>query len=224
MLKSVGPTIGKILLVLFGAAVFGLMIILTFGSLGRIFPNDLVKQATGLILFDIGAFTWLVIFAYASRGAMQRAIALLLFLFCVAGAVVMAGADAMMSGQAFVEIPQWLGQAVVYLFIVATAVNLLAIYMHHLNSPDLSTQIRMQSQEDNLIKLALDQADSELESQRHELAKRLAERYTQSALVSLNLSRPGDVVIDSVARDVKPAVIVTPDPTTRASQAVRPKK
>ena len=45
MLKAVGPTIGKILLVLFGCSVFGLMIVLTFGSLGRIFPNDLLKQA-----------------------------------------------------------------------------------------------------------------------------------------------------------------------------------
>lgn len=209
MLKAVGPTIGKILLVLFGCSVFGLMIVLTFGSLGRIFPNDLLKQATGLILFDVGAFAWLVIFAYASRGAMQRSIALLLFIFCVAGAVMMAGADAMMSGQNFVEIPQWLGEAVVYVFIAATAVNLGAVYAHHLNSPDLTTQIRMQAQEDRLIQLALDKADAELEKSSHELAERISERYTHSALVSLNLDRRPPMVIDAIAKNVP---IITPPP------------
>lgn len=223
MMKAVGPTLGKIMLVIFGMAVFGLMIILTFSALGRIFPNDLIKQATGLILFDIGALVWLVVFAYASRGAMQRSIALLLFFFCVAGAVTMAGSDAIMSGQQFVEIPEWLGQIIVYVYIVAVAMNLIALYLHHLNSPDLATTIRMQGQEDHLIALALDEADRQLEEERHELSSALSVRYKQKALVSLNLINPADIIeakFRNGTADKKSAVkvsaekpLITPDPT-----------
>lgn len=200
MLKLIGPTVTKILLLVFGVAVFALMIMLTFGSLGRIFPGDSVKQGSGLILFDIGALVWLIVFVGASRGKMQRGVAILMFVFCAVGAIAMAGADALMSGQDFVEVPQWVGQGIVYLFIVATALNLIALYLHHLNQPETTYKIREEAAQDKLVDMAFDLTEQKLNEEASKLAGVMATKRFSNTLLSLQLEQ----VVEGKYREIEP--------------------
>lgn len=192
MLKSFGPTLGRIILSVFAVAVFALMIVLTFGALGKIFPNDVIKQIAGLLLFDIGAVAWLVIFVSASRGAMQRSIAILTFIYDLLGTIGMASSEAIMGGQHMVAVPIWLTQGVVYLFIASTAINLISVYCHHITAPHITENVRLQAQQDKLRSAAIDTAEQKLDDMSEQLANRLADRHLHDALLGLNLLGPGD--------------------------------
>jgi hypothetical protein len=223
MLKYIGPAAAKILGFIFAALVFALVVLMSFGTLGRIFPNDIITQAGGLIVADIGALLWLVLLVKASRGTAQRAIALLLFLLDAILAAAMAGADAMMSGQTWAEIPAEMGSVVLYAFVGVLVANLFAMYAHHLCEPDLTHAVHQELQADRVLERALNEADKLMDARIAELAQVRAQQLFTETLMALDMQSLGGkverTVIDADSVDLPPTD--TANPTAPASQPKR---
>ena len=209
MMKVLGPIVSKILLGLFMAAVFALTVILTFGSLSRIFPGDLLKAGSGLVLLDIAALVWFLVLVYASHGAMQRGIAFLMFLLSVAGVGLFAGFDSMMSGQDMVEVPAWAGEAVIYTFVLLTFANLFVLYLHHLNDPNIANEMRVQAGKDKLISRGMDKFEERLDQEAEALADTISDRMHTMALLDMNLGG-GTVVEGHFSEPTQ--LVVPPEP------------
>jgi len=218
MLKYIGGTAAKYLGLVFSALVFALVLLMSFGTLGRIFPNDIIKQMGALVVADVGALLWLVILVKASRGTAQRAIALLLFLLDAILAAAMAGADAMMSGQEFATVPAEMGATVLYLFVGTLVANLFAFYFHHLTEPELTHAVHQELQADRVIEQAMNKADELLDQRITELAAFQAEKIFNRTLLILEAQSKDGTVIDVAPVDLPPSDTANP---TKAVPAKR---
>jgi hypothetical protein len=153
----------------FGAAVFGLVISLTYSALAQIFPNDLVDRIWGLVLFDVAAFMWGLAFVYLSETVTQYAIAALGFLVGFGGTLVMVGSAVLMASgfSSGADISRW----IVYGFIVVAAIHLALLYAHQAAKPSINEQIRVGVARSEIVDVAIAQAVAELEQRREELAR-----------------------------------------------------
>ena len=222
MFKYIAPTVAKFLGFVFALGVFALVLLMSFGSLGRIFPGDILKQVGGLIVADIGAILWLIVLVKASRGTAQRAIALILFLLDAVLAAALAGADAMMSGQEFASVPAEMGATVLYLFVGTLIANLFAWYFHHLVEPDLTHAVHQELQADRVIERALAEADKLMDAKIAELANVRASQLFAQTLVALdmqNIATNGADVIDADSVDLP--LTDAPNPTTAGKKPRR---
>lgn len=220
-MKVLGPAVSKILLGLFMVAIFALTVTLTFGSLTRLFPDNNLKAASGLLLFDIAGLVWFLVLIFLSRGGTQRAIAFLMFLLSVLGTGLFSGLDSMMSGQQLVEIPVWAGESIVYTFFGVTFANLFMLYIHHMASPERSIEMRTQAQKDKLIDRAMDKFEERLDQEAEELANVISDRMHSMALADMRLGQP--TVIDSSFSEPERTQIITPDPANPTNPPKRGK-
>lgn len=222
MFKVIGPGLAKIIFAIFMIGVFVLMLLLTGGSLEKIFPGDIVRQTAGYLLFDVGALVWLIIMVKGSRGIMQRAIAFVCFLLDVLGTLGMAGAAAFMSGQELVAVDPMFNQAIIWIFIAASAWNLVGLYAHHIFDLETESTVRSENHVDKLKSQAMDKADQKIEANADALAEKLAQAYYNQAdteiqqLVSglsmraqavraMSAGKQPEGVIDAKFTEVKPA-------------------
>lgn len=186
-MKDLMKTIGGLLFVIFSAGVIVWTASLTVQEVQSLFPNEPITPYFALALFDVGALAWLASFIYSAKGMMQRAAALLMVCFDLAGVVLMVAARIFTAGQTLAEMPQGLGNAVVYGLIGATLLNLVAIYVYHLNEPETREAIEAQTLEDKLNDEALKQARTNIEREAQQLGHLLANRTTSRIKYRLRL-------------------------------------
>jgi hypothetical protein len=186
-MKALFGTIGKILFWIFAALVFFWTASLSLAALRQILPNDPLKPYVGLVLTDIGALTWLLVFIGQAKGLIQRAIALIMFVVDIAGVILLAAYELLAGGQQLAQIPPELGTAVIWGVIGLTLLNLIAAYVYHLAEPETWSEIEEGVLTDKLQGEALTQAQRNIEAEAQALGAILATRATARLKYNLRL-------------------------------------
>jgi hypothetical protein len=163
---------------IFGVAVIGFTIKLTYDTMTILFPQDPILRWISIALYDGGVIAWLLTYIARAKGTPQRGIALVMTVLDFLGVVAMVIAGIYLSGQTLADIPPWVGSAVVNVTIIAATLNAGAIYFYHANAPDVIESIQTQELEDTLQEEALDQARMQVERSAQQLGAIIANRVT----------------------------------------------
>lgn len=206
-MKQIFAGVGKIVLFIFTVAVIGLMALLSYETLGRVYPDDPIKQIYGLVLFSGGTLAWFVIFMFASRSG-QRPLALTLFVTSLVGEIVYSAADVFMGGQNWVTVSPRMGEYVLWTFIAMTFAHGVGLYVHFILEPDKIAMIEIETMQDRATEEALKKANQMVEHKIDQMAAILANRTFINVLSGLSLPLPPEVV-DATA-------VITPAPRETA--------
>lgn len=198
---------------------------LTLAEVRAILPGDPLTPYFALALFDGGAIAWLGAWLKVARGVFQKAIALLLLVLDLGGVVLLSAGRLLGGGQTMTDVPETLGQTVVYGVIIYTALNLIAAYAFHVMDPENIEEIETGILEDTLREEALNQAKANVEAQAQALGAILAARATGRLKYKLRLPI-GDTEIAALDGEALPALPETVTPTaittTRSASARTP--
>jgi len=212
-MKQLAGTIGKILFWVFAVLVFFWTASLSVAALRTILPGDPIKPYVGLVLTDVGALTWLLVFIGQAQGLPQRAISLIMFVIDLAGVILLAAFELLTGGQRLAAVPAEIGTAVIWGVIGLTLVNLAAAYFYHLAHPETWKAIEFGVLTDRLQGEALQQATRSVEAEAQKLGAILAARATAELKYNLRLpmsdfeqiehtkNLPAPKVIDAKATD-----------------------
>ncbi|HJS17318.1 MAG TPA: hypothetical protein VJ785_01120 [Anaerolineales bacterium] len=168
-MKKVLGNMAGIIFTVFCLAVLGLLMSFTLGALRKLFPDSFSNQMWGLVLFDIAAMVWALVFVFKSQSTPQYAIAAIGFVTAFAGTLLMVTAEVMLSGQTFVQNND-IGRWMVYGFIIVTAVHAVLIYAHHASSPEIREQIDVGIARGEIVTEAINQATHQLDREKAQLA------------------------------------------------------
>lgn len=217
MIKVLGKAAG-ILFAAFGIAILGLLMSLTFGALGKLFPDNFMNQIWGLVLFDIAAMIWALAFVYKSESTGQYAIAAIGFVAAFVGTLGMVAVEVLLSGQEYVEVQSWVGQWMVYGFIIVTAIHAALLYAHHATAPDIHQRINIGVARGEIVTTAITQATNRLEVEKESLARSIHDDIV--AQVKRDLGIPtSNRVLDLPALPVDNSA---PYPATFAKETISP--
>lgn len=217
MIKVLGKAAG-ILFAAFGIAILGLLMSLTFGALGKLFPDNFMNQIWGLVLFDIAAMIWALAFVYKSESTGQYAIAAIGFVAAFVGTLGMVAVEVLLSGQEYVEVQSWVGQWMVYGFIIVTAIHAALLYAHHATAPDIHQRINIGVARGEIVTTAITQATNRLEVEKESLARSIHDDIV--AQVKRDLGIPtSNRVLDLPALPVDNSA---PYPVTFAKETISP--
>jgi hypothetical protein len=209
-MKKLIPHIASVFFSLFSAGVIVLLMTYTFQALARVFPDNLIAQGMGMILFDLAAIAWLGAFIYLCRSIMQYAFAFIGFIIGLLGTLGMVAIEVMLGGQTLMEPPAWTNQALIYGFIGAAVAHVILFYAYKLSAPEISAEISLGVETANITEEALKQAEEALLSQRNSLGGVIAPRLVSN--VRRNLGLPAGGVLDLPAYDVaEPSTAQTPE-------------
>lgn len=215
MKKVIGQAAG-ILFAVFSIAILGLLMSMTFGALGKLFPDNFTNQIWGLVLFDIAAMIWALAFVFNSESTGQYALSAIGFIAAFVGTLGMVAVEALMSGQTFVEVSPWVGQWLVYGFVLMTALHSALLYAHHAAAPNIHEKINVGIARGEIVTEAIKQATQSLDVQKAALAVSIHHDIVNQVKRDLGMSR--GQVIDLPAL---PVSYNTPTitPTTQAKKA-----
>jgi hypothetical protein len=172
---------------LFGVAVIGFTIKLTYDVMTKLFPNDPILRWVSIALYDGGVIAWLLTYIARAKGTPQRGISLLMTILDFLGVVAMVIGGIYLSGQTLTDIPLWIGGTIVNVTVIAATLNAGAIYFYHANAPDVIESSQAQELEDTLNEEALDQARFQVERRAQELGAIIANRVTARLKYRLRL-------------------------------------
>jgi len=170
-MKKVIASGAGILFSVFGIAILGLLMSLTFGALGKLFPGNFTNQLWGLVLFDIAAIVWALVFVFKSESTGQYAISAIGFIASFVGTLGMVAVEVMLSGQTYVEVQDWVGQWLVYGFVIMTAIHSALLYAHHATAPDINEKINVGVARGEITTEAIKQATRSLKVHKAALAE-----------------------------------------------------
>jgi hypothetical protein len=213
--KNVMLKLAQMAFIAFGLVVFALMLSFSFSALGRVYPNNLPNQLMGLALFDLGAVVWMLVFIYKAKGSWQRAGAFALFLADFSGSLGLVAIEVLLGGQSYVKVADWVGQALVYIFIAAIALNLIGVYFQHFTEPAVQSEIENQSMADEIEEEARRQAGESNKLNLRDLGKQLAHRMQNDVRVRLSLPALADDLFGVPVQVTAASTIAVP-----ASQSV----
>lgn len=188
-MKKVLASVAGILFAVFSAAILGLLMSLTFGALGKLFPGNFTNQIWGLVLFDIAAIIWGIVFVFKCEGTAQYAIAAIGFLAAFLATLGMVAIEVMLGGQTFVEVESWVGQWLVYGYVIMTALHSALLYAHHAAAPDIYEKINVGIARGEIVTEAIKQATESLEVQKAALAQSIHAGIVEQVKRDLGLSR-----------------------------------
>jgi len=188
-MKKVIKSATGILFAVFGLAILGLLMSLTFGALGKLFPGNFTNQLWGLVLFDIAAMVWALAFVFKCESTGQYAIAAIGFIAAFVGTLGMVAVEVMLGGQTYVEVSDWVGQWLVYGFVLMTALHSALLYAHHGASPDIHEKINVGIARGEIVTEAIKQATQSLDEQKADLAQSITQDIVNQVKRDLGLQR-----------------------------------
>lgn len=218
MIKVLGMAAG-ILFAAFGIAILGLLMSLTFGALGKLFPDNFTNQIWGLVLFDIAAMIWALAFVYKCESTLQYAVAAIGFVAAFVGTLGMVAVEVLLSGQEYVEVQSWVGQWMVYGFIIVTAIHAALLYAHHATAPNIHQKINVGVARGEIVTTAITQAVNSLEVEKESLARSIHDDIVAQVKRDLGIPASNRHVLDLPALPVDNSM---PYPVTFAKDAPIP--
>jgi hypothetical protein len=171
-MKKVLGSMSKLVAGLFSIAVLALLMSLTYSALQRLFPESFANQMWGLVMFDIAAMCWALIFIFQSQSVGQYAAAGLGFIVAFLGTLGMVAAEVMLSGQTIANVDtSQIGRLMVYGFIIVTAVHAALVYIHHGTAPEIHEQINVGIARGEVVSQAIKDAAHTIEAEKQELSR-----------------------------------------------------
>jgi hypothetical protein len=162
-MKDIFADIGKILGLVFAAAVIAYTSLLTWQLAARIIPNNAIGQGMTLVLFDIAALVWFVQFVTQAKGTLQWAFAGIGFAVGLFGAIIMAAGELVL-GQKLVAIddPSKIGWVLISTVIIAALAHATLIYLFHFTEPAVKNRIENAQEVSKAIEHAYKDARAEI--------------------------------------------------------------
>lgn len=193
-MKKVIGAIAALIFGLFCLGMIGQVLSLTYGALQKIFVTSSTNQMWGLVNFDIAMIAWGLGFIYKSRSVGQYGAAGAGFLVALLGTIAMIYAEVSLESAGLTgnTNTQELGQWMVRIFIIASIVHLILIYIHHATSPELSAQISTGVAKGVIIDKAHKDAERQLERETAALAQDITADIVASVRRDLQLPIPAE--------------------------------
>lgn len=162
-MSDVLSTIGKILGLCFAAVVILYTSLLTWQLAGRIIPGNPIAQAMTLILFDVAALVWFILFLTQAKGTLQWAIAGIGFVIGLVGAIIMAGGELVL-GQQLIKIddPTKIGWLLIVTVVVAALSHASLSYLFHFADPNVRGRIENSQEVSKAVERAYKDARAEI--------------------------------------------------------------
>jgi hypothetical protein len=162
-MKDIANTIGKYLGLIFAAAVILFTASLTLQLAQRLIPDNVFLQYMTLVLFDVAAFVWFVMFITQAKGTVQWALAGIGFLVGLAGAIIMAGGELIL-GQKLVVIsdPSRIGWVLVATVIIAALTHVTLAYAFHFSDPAVKNRVENAQEVSKAISRAYEDARAQI--------------------------------------------------------------
>jgi hypothetical protein len=196
-MKKVLGTMSKFVGGIFSLAVLALLMSLTYGALQRIFPSSFSNQMWGLVMFDIAAMCWALIFVFQSHSVGQYAAAGIGFIVGFVGTLGMVAAEVILSGQNLAHFDtSQIGRWMVYGFIIVTAIHAALVYAHHATSPEISEQINVGVARGEVVSQAISDATKTIEAEKHDLSRAIYYDIVSQVKRDLGLHPVDNTVFD----------------------------
>lgn len=225
-MKKVLAQASGIIFAVFGVAILGLLMSLTYSALQRLFPNNFMNQIWGLVMFDIAAMCWALAFVFKSETTGQYAAAAIGFATGFIGTLGMVAAEVILSSGTATD-PQQIAQWMTYGFIIVTVIHAALLYFHHAAAPDIHEKINVGVARGEIVTEAIKQATSTLEVQKAELALTIHNDIVSQVKRDLGLM-PASGTPFELTRNQATASLIAPEaqPTiwiTKQDEAQQPK-
>ena len=229
-MKDIAGTVGKILGVVFAALVIAYTAYLTYMLAARLVPGNTIMQAMTVVLFDLGALCWFVLFITQAKGTAQWAISAIGFLMGLGGAIVMAGGELIL-GQSLVIVDnvQEIGWVLVSTTIAAALVHAFLSYMFHLADPQVWNRIENSQRISKVQEKAYEAGRAEIDRQAAEMGSDLAQSLVYEARAQLQAAalphlRTGATVESKVEETKRGGLVIPEGPSLgeRITQIITP--
>jgi hypothetical protein len=207
-MKKVLASMSKFIAGGFSIAVLALLMSLTYGALQRIFPDSFSNQMWGLVMFDIAAMCWALMFVFQSRSVGQYAAAGIGFIVAFLGTLGMVGAEVMLSGADLAQIDTaQIGKWMIYGFIVVTALHALLVYVHHGTAPEIAEQINVGVARGEVVSTAITNATRAIEAEKEELSQAIYNDIISQVKRDLGLTPVQNTIFDRRTRTASPSLL-----------------
>lgn len=203
-MKKVLGAMSKFVFAGFALSVLILLMTLTYGALGKLFPGNFANQMWGLVMFDIAAMCWALAFVFQSKSTGQYAASAIGFVVGFVGTLGMVAAEVMLSGQDLASIDtSQIGKWMTYGFIIVTALHAALVYAHHAMAPEVSEQISIGIARGEVVTQAISNATKTIEAEKQELSKVLYNDIIGNVKRDLGLYPVDDTVFDRRKQSVE---------------------
>ncbi len=189
--------------VLFGVFVVGVaaaVLFYSFNGLGLIFPNDLLGQIFGLMLFDLAAFVWFMVFITACLSTMQYVFAMIGFLVGLGGTLGLVGIEVGLSSGMLAE--GTMQKPLTYIFVGVMIGHLILIYAHKAAHPVTAADISLGVEKAKITDQAEKEATKILTDNIQHLSAPIAQELVKQVMDGLNLRPTSRTVLDLPALTV----------------------
>jgi hypothetical protein len=180
------PRITRLLFYLVAAALLVWTASLTLAFVGSALPDMQLARYFALVVFDLGAVAWLLIFVYAAEGIPQRTTALILALLDLAGISLISFAEIFTGGQEITSVPADLATIALWSIGIWTTLNLTGIFAYHLTDTAIMQDIARKTAGDKITARSLRLLEQRTDEIADDVAGVLADRLTRETLVRLS--------------------------------------
>ena len=186
-MKDIFATIGKILGLVFAAALIAFTGLMTVKLGKRMIPDDVLMQIMILVLFDAAALVWFVSFITQAKGTMQWAIAGLGWLIGLVGAVIMTAGELILGQQLIIlDDPTRFGWILIATVVVAALGHVTLVYFFHFADPATRNRIENAQKVSKAIETAYNNARQMIDNQTDALTAGLVESALHEAQQQIN--------------------------------------
>ena len=199
-MKKLLPHFVTVIFTLFALGVAAATLFYSFNGLGLIFPNDLLGQGFGMLLFDIAMFIWFMTFISKCESTMQYVFSMIGFLVGLAGTIGLVSIEVGISSGLFVAAE--MTKPLTYIFIGVMIGHLILLYAHHSAAPNVSASISLGVEKAKIVDKAGSDAESILTKNIAGLSAPLANKLVQEVMRDLGLTQTHADVLDLPALDV----------------------
>jgi hypothetical protein len=223
-MKEILTAVGKILGLVFAAALIFFTGFMTYKLGNRMIPGDTLMQVMIIVLFDGAALVWFVLFITQAKGTMQWGFALLGWIVGIIGAVIMTAGELVL-GQKLVVIedPEKFGWILIATVVVAALVHVFLMYLFHFSDPATRNRIENAQKTSKAIETAYNNARQQIDNRTDELTEGLVASALHEAQQQINAVTAyhirsasrleavagevlrGGPVVDATAKDAPPA-------------------
>lgn len=207
----------------FGIAILGLLMSLTYQALQRLFPTSFINQIWGLVLFDIAAICWALAFVFGSETVTQYAVAAIGFLTGFIGTLLMVAAEVMLGQTLYQTNTAQIGQWITYGFIIATVTHAALLYAHHAGAQEIKQRIDVGIARGEITTEAIKQATATLDAERGQLAQTITNEIISQVKRDLNIPILADPRMPIIPADPTQYQQNIPAPTLKDEQSITAK-
>ncbi len=199
-MKKLVPYIAAFFFAVFVLGIFAAMMFYSWQGLANIFPNDLLGQGFGMLLFDVAALVWFAAMVYRSRSIGQYVVSFIGFLVGLVGTLGLIGIEiglssGMLEREAMVK-------PLTYIFIGVLVGHVVLVYSHHASAPEMAADISLGVEKAKITGRAEEAATRYLTENIEGLARPIAAELIQRVKDDLGLRPAGGEVLDLPALEV----------------------